>query len=456
MSAKVRNIQNELLKRQEEKESSARAYPRHFPLVIAKAKGMRVTDTEGKTYYDCLAGAGTLALGHNHEIALEAIRSVIEQEIPLHTLDLATPLKLAFMEEIFALLPEGFRDHSKIQFCGPTGADAVEAAIKLVKHATHGKSILAFQGAYHGSTQATMAMSGNLDKKQDLQSLLPDVHFLPFPYEYRCPFGMGGEMTAKLSASYIENLLDDPESGISDPCAIIVETVQGEGGAIPADLEWLRALRRMTAERNLPLIIDEVQTGIGRTGKMFSFEHAGIVPDVIICSKAIGGGLPMSMIIYKEELDVWRPGAHTGTFRGNQLAMATGLATLRYIREQNVLRNVQERSRQFMARLGNLQERYEAIGDVRGRGLMIGIEMVDTKGARDQLGHYPAAGELAAAIQQKCFQNGLIVEVGGRRSSVIRFLPPLIISEYEAEVVLDIFEKSLAEALEAATTPASC
>lgn len=457
MSAKVRNVQNEYLRRQEAKESNARTYPRHFPLVISSAKGITVTDTEGRTYYDCLAGAGTLALGHNHEVALEAIRSALERQIPLHTLDLATPLKVDFMEEVFSLLPEELKDRSKIQFCGPTGADAVEAAIKLVKHATKGKSVLAFHGGYHGSTQAAMALSGNLDKKQHLQSLLPDVHFLPFPYEYRCPFGMGGGMTAKLSARYIENLLDDCESGIAAPCGVIVETVQGEGGAIPADLEWLRELRRITAERNLPLIIDEVQTGIGRTGRMFSFEHAGIVPDVIVCSKAIGGGLPMSLVIYKEELDVWQPGAHTGTFRGNQLAMAAGLATLRYIREHDVLLNVQKRGEQFMARLGTLKEKYEAIGDVRGRGLMIGVEMVDTAGPKDRLGHYPPHGELAAAIQRSCFQNGLIVEVGGRRSAVIRFLPPLTITERETEEVLDIFERSVAEALaSAAVASAPC
>ncbi|MFD1887798.1 diaminobutyrate--2-oxoglutarate transaminase [Paenibacillus wenxiniae] len=440
-------IQSEYLKLQEQKESNARAYPRHFPLVISKAKGMIVTDTEGRQYYDCLAGAGTLALGHNPDVVVEAIREMLDQQIPLHTLDLATPLKLAFMEELFSLLPEQMRDHAKIQFCGPTGADAVEAAIKLVKTATGGRSILAFHGSYHGSTQATMAMSGNLSKKQHLQSLLPDVHFLPFPYEYRCPFGVGGEMTAQLSAQYIEHVLDDCESGIAAPCGVIVETVQGEGGAIPAQIEWLRELRRITAERGIPLIIDEVQTGFGRTGRMFSFEHAGIVPDVIICSKAVGGSLPMSVILYKEELDRWQPGAHTGTFRGNQMAMATGLATLRYLREQRVLDNVQQRSQQMMTRLRSLQAIIPAIGDVRGRGLMIGIEMVEPSGTPDRLQHFPASGRIAEAVQRRCFANGMIIEVGGRHSSVLRFLPPLVITEQETETVLRIFERSIYEAL---------
>ncbi|GMK37482.1 diaminobutyrate--2-oxoglutarate aminotransferase [Paenibacillus sp. CCS19] len=435
------------LQLQSERESNARSYPRRFPIIIDKAVGVTITDTEGKTYYDCLAGAGTLALGHNHEVVVNAIEDVLKRQIPLHTLDLATPLKLDFMQEIVSLLPAGLRENAKIQFCGPTGADGVEAAIKLVKTATGGKSILAFQGGYHGSTQATMAMSGNLSKKEHLQSLLPDIHFLPFPYEYRCPFGVGGERTAEISAFYIEHLLDDCESGIARPCGVIVETVQGEGGAVPASLEWLRQLRRITAERGIPLIIDEVQTGIGRTGTMFSFEHAGIVPDVIVLSKAIGGSLPMSLIVYKGELDQWKPGAHTGTFRGNQLGMATGLATLRYIRENGVLDNVKERGMQLMDALHLIRDEFSEIGDVRGRGLMIGVEVVDPRGNQDNLGHYPPNGQLAAAIQERCLQGGLIVETGGRHSAVLRFLPPLTITQRETAEVLTIFRRAVTEAV---------
>ncbi|OXM15584.1 diaminobutyrate--2-oxoglutarate transaminase [Paenibacillus herberti] len=442
------STQQDYLQLQGERESQARSYPRRFPLVIHKAKGMIITDMDGKSYYDCLAGAGTLALGHNHDVVVEAIKKTLDQQIPLHTLDLATPLKVEFMNEIFAILPDELKHTAKIQFCGPTGADAVEAAIKLVKNATKGGAILAFQGAYHGSTQATLSMSGNLSKKANLQSLLPNVHFLPFPYEYRCPFGVGNGKTAEISAQYIENLLNDVESGIAEPCGVIVETVQGEGGSIPADIQWLKELRRITAERGIPLIIDEVQTGIGRTGKMFSFEHAGIVPDVIVCSKAIGGSLPMSVVIYKEELDQWQPGAHTGTFRGNQLGMATGLATLAYIRENRVLDNVNERSKQFFETLNRLQEKYEEIGDVRGRGLMIGVELVDPRGKVDRLGHYLPNGQLASKIQDRCFANGLIIESGGRHSAVLRFLPPLTITASETAEVLSIFEKSVMEAVE--------
>ncbi len=305
------------LESQAARESNARSYPRRIPIAIAEAEGIYVKDMDGKNYIDCLAGAGTLALGHNHPVVLEAIRELLDQKRPLHTLDLTTPVKEQFVEELFASLPRKFARQAKIQFCGPTGGDAVEAAIKLVKTATGRRSIFSFQGGYHGSTHATMSLSGTLGQKERVQGLIPDVHFMPYPYVYRCPFGVGGEQTQALSSCYIENLLDDPESGIATPCAFILEVVQGEGGSIPAPVEWIREIRRITRERNIPMIIDEVQTGLGRTGKLFAFEHAGIIPDVLVLSKAIGGSLPLSVVIYNEALDIWNPGAHIGTFRGN-------------------------------------------------------------------------------------------------------------------------------------------
>ena len=293
------NLKNkDLLEQQEKRESNARSYPRRIPLAIKEAEGMYITDVEGRKYLDCLAGAGTLALGHNHPVVVEAMEKVIKDRLPLHTLDITTPVKENFVDELFASLPDQFRDRAKIQFCGPTGGDAIEAALKLVKTATGRQSILTFQGGYHGSTHGTMAISGNLSPKQHVQGLIPDTHFLPYPYTYRCPFGRKGEDGHQLSSAYIEHLLDDPESGILPPAAVICETVQGEGGSIPAPIEWLQEIRRITKERGIPLIIDEVQTGIGRTGKMFSFEHAGIVPDVFVLSKAIGGSLPLSVVIY--------------------------------------------------------------------------------------------------------------------------------------------------------------
>ncbi|MCM3733326.1 aspartate aminotransferase family protein [Fictibacillus nanhaiensis] len=439
---------NELyLKQQEKRESNARSYPRRIPIAIEEAEGIYVKDADGRKFIDCLAGAGTLALGHNHPVVIDAIEKVLHDKRPLHTLDLTTPVKEEFVSEVFDSLPEEFAKRAKIQFCGPTGGDAIEAAIKLVKTATGRRSILSFQGGYHGATHGTMALSGNLGPKQNVQGLMPDVHFMPYPYAYRCPFGMGGEETHKISAKYIENLLYDPESGILPPAAMILEVVQGEGGSIPAPVEWLREIRRITKERNIPLIIDEVQTGIGRTGELFAFQHAGIIPDVVVLSKAIGGSLPLSVVIYDRELDKWGPGAHIGTFRGNQMAMAAGTATLKYIKENNLSQHAKELGEKLMLELTILQNEIPEIGDVRGRGLMVGAEIVNPRIPSGLKGTYAANPELASRIQRECFNRGLILEVGGRHGSVIRFLPPLIITEKQLDDVLAIFKDAVRAAL---------
>jgi diaminobutyrate-2-oxoglutarate transaminase len=439
---------NELyLKQQEKRESNARSYPRRIPIAIEEAEGIYVKDADGRKFIDCLAGAGTLALGHNHPVVIDAIEKVLHDKRPLHTLDLTTPVKEEFVSEVFDSLPEEFAKRAKIQFCGPTGGDAIEAAIKLVKTATGRRSILSFQGGYHGATHATMALSGNLGPKQNVQGLMPDVHFMPYPYAYRCPFGMGGEETHKISAKYIENLLYDPESGILPPAAMILEVVQGEGGSIPAPVEWLREIRRITKERNIPLIIDEVQTGIGRTGELFAFQHAGIIPDVVVLSKAIGGSLPLSVVIYDRELDKWGPGAHIGTFRGNQMAMAAGTATLKYIKENNLSQHAKELGEKLMLELTILQNEIPEIGDVRGRGLMVGAEIVNPRISSGLKGTYAANPELVSRIQRECFNRGLILEVGGRHGSVIRFLPPLIITEKQLDDVLARFKDAVRAAL---------
>ncbi|MFQ3544914.1 aspartate aminotransferase family protein [Halobacillus rhizosphaerae] len=442
------NLTNrDLLKQQEKRESNARSYPRRIPLAIKEAEGMYITDMDGRKYLDCLAGAGTLALGHNHPVVVEAMEKVIKDRLPLHTLDITTPVKENFVDELFASLPEELHDDAKIQFCGPTGGDAIEAALKLVKTATGRQSILTFQGGYHGSTHGTMAISGNLSPKQHVQGLIPDTHFLPYPYTYRCPFGRKGEDGHQLSSAYIEQLLDDPESGILPPAAVICETVQGEGGSIPAPIEWLQEIRRITKERGIPLIIDEVQTGIGRTGRMFSFEHAGIVPDVFVLSKAIGGSLPLSVVIYDQSIETWEPGAHIGTFRGNQMAMAAGAATLKYVKDNKLDKHAEAMGNYMLDSLKDIQSHVPELGDVRGRGLMIGVEVVDPAQPQSSNGSYPANSELASNIQQECFKRGLILEVGGRHGAVVRFLPPLIITENQVDEVITIFRQAVQASL---------
>lgn len=437
-----------ILRRQSLRESSARTYARSLPIVPVRARGLTIEGADGRRYLDCLSGAGTLALGHNHPVVLEAIKKVLDSGAPLHVLDLATPVKDAFTTELFATLPRGLADNARVQFCGPAGTDAVEAALKLVRTATGRSGLLAFTGAYHGMTAGALDVSGGA---RDVR-----VTRLPYPYDYRCPFGVGGERGAELSARWTENLLDDPKSGVATPAGMILEPVQGEGGVIPAPDDWMRRMRRITADRSIPLIADEVQTGVGRTGTFWAVEHSGIVPDVMVLSKAIGGSLPLAVVVYRADLDAWEPGAHAGTFRGNQLAMAAGAATLAYVRENRLAERAGVLGARMLGRLQGLAADHPCIGNVRGRGLMIGIELVDPDadcspggsgaGSGTSTGAPPAAPALAAAVQQECLERGLIVELGGRHSGVVRLLPPLTLTDEQATAVLD----RLADALSAA------
>lgn len=459
--------QEGILRRQSSRESAARTYARSLPIVPVRARGLTIEGADGRRYLDCLSGAGSLALGHNHPVVLEAIRSVLDSGAPLHVLDLATPVKDAFTSELFGTLPPGLADSARIQFCGPAGTDAVEAALKLVRTATGREGLLAFSGAYHGMTAGALAVSG--------QGPSVRVGRLPFPQDYRCPFGVGGPTGAHLAARLAESMLDDPRSGVREPAGVIVEPVQGEGGVLPAPDAWLRRMREITRARSIPLIADEVQTGVGRTGAFWAVEHSGVVPDVMVLSKAIGGSLPLAVIVYREELDAWQPGAHAGTFRGNQLAMAAGTATLRYVRENGLAGRAAVLGERMLDRLRRLAREHDCVGEVRGRGLMIGVELVDPEaapagrdgdpGPADTWGDgagggasggagapltlsapapLPPAPALAAAVQQECLRRGLIVELGGRHSCVVRLLPPLTITDEQAEAVLDRLSDAIA------------
>ncbi|MER5636858.1 diaminobutyrate--2-oxoglutarate transaminase [Kitasatospora sp. NPDC002227] len=425
-----------ILRRQRVRESAARTYARSFPIVPVRANGMTVEGADGRRYLDCLSGAGTLALGHNHPVVLEAIRRTLDSGAPLHLLDLATAEKDDFTSALFASLPPEFAQGAKVHFCGPAGTDAVEAALKLMQTATGRRGALAFTGAYHGMTAGALAVTGNVAVKAPLPGG-GETTRLPYPYGYRCPFGVGGERGTELSATYVERLLDDPSGGVLPPAAMILEAVQGEGGVVPAPDGWLREMRRITAERGIPLIVDEVQTGVGRTGAMWAVEHSGIRPDAMVLSKAIGGSLPLAVVVYREDYDGWLPGAHTGTFRGNTLAMAAGAATLRYVAANGLAARAARLGERITARLREAQRRLPVIGDVRGRGLMLGVELVDPSAEPDSCGAHPADPRLAVRVREACLQRGLIVELGGRHDAVLRLLPPLTITDEQTEAVLD-------------------
>ncbi|AMK14292.1 2,4-diaminobutyrate 4-transaminase [methanogenic archaeon mixed culture ISO4-G1] len=426
-------------------ESSARSYPRKFPFAIVKGKGTWVEDVEGNRYLDFLNGAGSLALGHNHPEVSQAMIELIQSDATLHTLDLMTPRKEEFVETLFSIIPQELAAKAKVQFCSPSGTDATEAAIKLCKTATGRGTVIAFSGGYHGMGHGAMALTGNLNAKNRVQNIMPGVQFMPYPYSYRCPMGLGGEAGTKACIAYLERFLKDPESGFTKPAAVILEPIQGEGGVVPAPAEFLQAVRRITKELDIPMICDEIQSGMGRTGKMFAFEHAGIVPDVILISKAVGGGQPMSVVVYDKKLDAWTAGAHAGTFRGNQLAMVAGTIVMKKIREPEFLAEVTRKGDYLKSKLLKLQKEVHIIGDVRGIGLMLGIEFIDPNGPKDIMGVPEPCGEIAARIQRLCFENKLIMEKGGRNGSVMRCLCPLNIKDDEIDQAFAIFEKAVKE-----------
>ncbi len=437
------NVKNqEFLLRQASSESNARTYPRKLPFALQKGKGIFLQDVDGNIYYDCLAGAGAIALGHNHPTLHASITRLLESNVPLLTLDITTPVKEKFVETVLNCLPGEFAQDAKIQFCGPSGSDAVEASMKLVKIATQRATMMAFRGGYHGMTSGALSLMGNLGSKSQIPGFVQNVQFLPYPALFRAPLGDSLDKECSATIHYIENLLNDDESGVPKPAGIIIEAVQGEGGKFVAPPSWLRELRRITLEHDIPLILDEIQSGFGRTGKMFAFEHAGIIPDVVLMSKAVGGSLPLALMAYHKRLDVWEPGSHAGTFRGNQLAMAAGTETINFILDNKLPERAAQLGERLMEQLKELQVMAPCIGDIRGLGLMVGVEITRTEGKK-VAGHYPHDKKRALAIQRACFDRGLVIETGGRNTSVLRFMPPLIATEEDIDNIVSIFKDAL-------------
>lgn len=430
---------DDLLERQRLRESSARSYPRRLPIALVAAHGSTVRDRQGREYLDCLAGAGALALGHHHPVVDQALRDVLDEGVPLSTLDLPTPVRDRFVEQLFAVLPDRLRD-GRILFCGPTGADAVEAAVKLARTATGRSGLIAFGGAYHGMTQGTLALTGRKAVKEPLGALLPDVHHLPFPTAFRSPFGL--EDGAAMAGRLVEWALTDDLSGIATPAAVIAEPVQGEGGVQPMPAPFAATVRQATRATSTVLIADEVQTGLGRTGDLWASDAIGLDPDVLVLSKAIGGGLPLAVIVHRGELDGWQPGAHAGTFRGQTLALAAGAATIREVVRAGLAQRAGEAGRRLTEGLLAVAAGDPRVGHVRGRGLMVGAELVDPS-VVDADGVPVPDGWLAAKVQSEMLRRGVIVEVGGSHDAVIRFLPPLIVTDEELDRVIDAFGAAL-------------
>lgn len=425
-----------LLKKQEELESNNRSYPRGIPIAFDRAKGASVTDVDENMYLDFFSGCGVLNFGHNNSDILAELKN--HEGTIMQAVDFPTKAKIDFMEKLLSILPKEMIGKYKINFGGPTGSDAVESAIKLARINTGRHSIISFQGSYHGMTNGALSVTSRLSNRESVPPLVPGVHFMPYCSPYRCPMGCNKKDKCKFECiNFFQNALENPHSGIDKPAAIIIEPIQGEGGTYIPKNGWFEKIVDLARKNGILVIFDEVQAGFFRTGALFSFEHTNATPDIITMSKGIGGiGFPLSLILYKKELDTWKPGTHIGTFRGNQLGMIAGLSAMELADKMDIKTHVSAISRLMEKRLRIIERKSDFIGEVRTRGMMFGIEYVKNKGTKDP------NPELAKKIRKACYENGLLVEIGGYYSNVVRFLPPLVITKKIANNGLDIFEKA--------------
>ena len=420
-----------LLDKQMRLEGRAVSYPRGTPVAFEQGRGATIRDVDGNVFIDFFGGAGVLNVGHCNPDVVQAVKSQVE--MLTHSLDFPTPPRAELVEEIMSIAPGEMKGACKVLFGGPTGSDAVESAVKLAKYNTGRHGLIGFMGSYHGMTSGALALTADKHFKQKYLPLIPEVHFIPFAYCYRCAFGLEYPGCGVRCASYLEYILENPNSGIVDPAAVIVEPIQGEGGSITPPKEFIPELRRITDEHSIPFIMDEIQAGLGRTGKMWSCEHYGSTPDIMTISKGIGGGLPLSAIMYRTELDTWKPGAHIGTFRGHVTAMAAGVAAMKFMKEYDLPKHAAELGEHVLKRLKGAQEERQYIGDARGSGLMIGVEFVKDKKTKEP---WP---EMAREIRLESYKRGVIVELGGHYGNVIRFLPPLVLTKELADRGVDAF-----------------
>lgn len=409
----------------EEIESEVQSYARSFPRIFNRAKGEFLYDEEGKEYLDFLAGAGTLNYGHNNPVFKEKLLSYIEADGISHGLDLHTRAKAEFLEAFNEKILKPRNLEFVVQFTGPTGTNAVEAALKLARNVTGRENVISFTNGFHGVSLGSLATTGNSHHRGAAGVSLGGSSRMP----YDGYLGDGIDTTA-----YLDKVLSDSSSGIDMPAAVLVETVQGEGGINAAGFEWLRNLEAVCRKHNLLLIVDDIQAGCGRTGTWFSFEEAGISPDIVTMSKSLSGyGLPFAVVLIRPELDQWKPGEHNGTFRGNNLAFVTAKAAIdHYWSDDSFAKEVQAKGRYVSGRLQTIVARYgEGNFTTRGRGMFQGINCVN--------------GEIAARITRKAFAKGLMIETSGADDQVVKFLCPLTISEANLKRGIDIVEQAIAE-----------
>ncbi|WP_441351466.1 diaminobutyrate--2-oxoglutarate transaminase [Tuberibacillus sp. Marseille-P3662] len=406
-------------------ESSVRSYSRSFPTVFQKAKDYKIWDTEGSEYIDFFAGAGALNYGHNNEQMKEKLIDYISEDGISHSLDMGSTARADFLNQFndVILKPRGM-DY-RVMFPGPTGTNTVESALKVARKVTGRDQIIGFTNGFHGMTIGSLAVTGNAMKRKGAG--IPLSHAVSMPYDQY--------LEAADSINYIDQFLQDSGSGVDLPAAVILETVQGEGGINPASAKWLKGIEKLCRKYGMLLIVDDVQAGCGRTGTFFSFEQAGIEPDVICLSKSISGyGLPMALTLIKPQYDQWTPGEHNGTFRGNNMAFITAMEALNFWKDDALSQDIQEKADIIESHLTRFAKSYPALeAQQRGRGFMQGLAC--------------GVPEYASKICEAAFENGLIMETSGPKDEVAKLLPPLIIDEEGLLEGLKIMETSIQQVL---------
>jgi len=406
-------------------ESEVRGYVRSFPTTFHTAKGSHIVAEDGTNYLDFFGGAGALNYGHNHKVMQDALVDYIQADGITHGLDLATAEKVRFMEtfEDVIMKPRGL-DY-KIQFPGPTGTNSVEAALKLARKVKGRHGVLYFTNGYHGMTLGSLSVTGNASKRAGAGVSLSDTTPLPYCNYY----GDGRDTVAD-----VEMMLENTSSGLEKPAAVILETVQGEGGVNVADHDWLQRIEKLCHAHDMLLIVDDIQAGVGRTGPFFSFEPAGIKPDIVTVSKSLSGlGLPLAITLIRPELDVWDPGEHNGTFRGNNHAFVTATAAIKHFWQDDAFEKETLRKGQMMkTRIEKIvADRAGLKAQVRGRGMFLGIDFEQA--------------ELADEVAAACFQRQLLMETAGAQDNVLKFMLPLTTTDDEIEHGLTM----VAEAIDA-------
>ena len=406
-------------------ESSVRSYSIAFPVVFKKAHGSIIYSQHNKEYIDFFSGAGALNYGHNHEVLNQRLIEYIKSDGIMHSLDMMTEAKITFISTFVSKIIKPRKLNYHIQFTGPTGANAVEAALKLARLNTKRSNIVAFTHAFHGVSLGALSATSNRWFREAAGVELNNVTFLPFE-NYVDNFD---------SIDYLDKALLDPASGIDIPAAVIVETIQGEGGVNITSPLWLKRLREITTKHNILLIVDDIQAGCGRSGQFFSFEEANIEPDLVILSKSISGsGLPMSLLLIKPKYDIWKPGQHNGTFRGNNLAFVTATAAINeFWTTQKFQKAIEQKQSIIYEKLAEIANEYLSEDlIIRGRGMFFGLD-------------FRAHPNNAKKIAKKCLDNGLIIEVAGSHNEVLKLLPALNIPVDLLIKGLDIIKKSIAE-----------